>query len=197
MSKDIQPIKFKGELRWASIPPAEPRPPIKPRKGEEDDRTYSVMVECTEEMYKKLIKAGIDSKWKLRDDEDKEGKILSDKKFVNIRASKIKGEYVFDDPWVIDHKKKPVTDLVGNGSVGIVIADLVRDSTGAVLRLKGVQVLDLIPYEPDNSPEKYNDLLEGDADNPYADLEDDAVWADEPKDKKKGKSDVKVPDDFI
>lgn len=150
--------KFKGELRWANLPP---RPPQKPHPDAFDENEpknchYSVTVECSKEQFKELQEAGISAMTKLRDDKE------TGKTFIQVKATKIKGDTTFADPKVIDKYREPVTESIGNGSTGVVLAEVapIKGRKGKALRLKVVQVLDLIPYE-DDSTAQYDELLEG------------------------------------
>lgn len=149
------PVKFKGELRYANLPP---RPAQKPQEvdlKEPNNCSYSVLVECSKEKFKELQKAGIPALTKLNEDEE------TGKTFIRIRATKIKGDMEFKDPEVKDKYGDPVTVSIANGSEGIVIAELspIKGRKGKALRLIGVQVTNLIPYEG-GGLSKYADLLE-------------------------------------
>ncbi len=148
-------VKFKGELKYANLPPRPAQKKHEPKPEEINDTSYSVLVECPKEKFKELQKAGIPKLTELKVDEE------TGKTFIRIRATKRKGDLIFDDPQVIDKYKQPVTESIGNGSTGIVIAELspIKGRTGKALRLIGVQVLDLVPYSG-GGLNKYDDLLE-------------------------------------
>lgn len=62
---------------------------------------------------------------------------------------------------MVDKYERPMTENIGNGSEVVVIAELapIKGRKGCALRLKLVQVLNLVPYEGD-AMSKYADLLE-------------------------------------
>ena len=149
------PVKFKGELRYANLPPRPAQKPFEVDPTQPNNSSYSVLVECDKAKFKELQKAGIPALTKLVEDEE------TGKTFIRIRATKIKGDMEFKDPDVQDKYGKPVTVSIGNGSEGIVIAELapIKGRKGKALRLIGVQVTNLIPYEG-GGLNKYKDLLE-------------------------------------
>lgn len=173
MSEDNKkvPVKFKGELRWASVPPNPPRKPFEVDPKEPNNTFYQVTVECPKDKFKSLQKAGIPQLTKLVEDEE------TGKTFIRVKATKVKGDITFNDPDVIDRYGKPVTEAIGNGSEGIVIAELapIKGRKGKALRLVGVQVLNLVPYEG-GGLNKYKDMLESeevsDDDISYEEVQD-------------------------
>lgn len=167
MANDVQVVKFKGELRWASVPPNPPRKPYEIDPNQPNNCSYSIEVECSKEKFKELQKAGIPRLTTLREDE-------RGKTFLRLKASKIKGDLEFKDPFVIDKNGVAVTSKIANGSKGIVIANLapIKGRSGKALRLVGVQVLDLIPYE-NTEGNKYKDYLELDPASGYMDNSQD------------------------
>lgn len=164
-------VKFKGELRYANLPPRPAQKKYEPKPEEVNDTSYSVLVECPKEKFKELQKAGIPALTKLVEDEE------TGKTFLRIRATKQKGDMVFKDPDVVNKYDQPITESIGNGSTGIVIAELspIKGRKGKALRLVGVQVLNLIPYEG-GGLNKYKDLLESeevaDSDASYEEVQD-------------------------
>lgn len=149
------PVKFKGLLRWANIPPQKAKKPYQIDPEEPDNCGYSIEVECSDEQFKSLQKAGIPKLTEHREDEK------TGVKYIRVKASKIKGDNEFGDPAVIDKYGKPLTQQVGNGSEGVVIAELtpIKGRKGSALRLKLVQVTNLVEYSSD-AAEKYKDMLE-------------------------------------
>jgi hypothetical protein len=168
-------VKFKGELRYANLPPRPAQKKYEPKPEEINDTSYSVLVECPKEKFKELQKAGIPALTKLVEDEE------TGKTFLRIRATKTKkiGDKLmeFKDPDVVNKYDQPITESIGNGSTGIVIAELgpIKGRKGKALRLVGVQVLNLIPYEG-GGLNKYKDLLESeevaDGDASYEEVQD-------------------------
>jgi hypothetical protein len=161
------PVKFKGELKYANVPPRPARKPQEVDPKEPDNTSYSVLVECTKEKFKELQKAGIPALTKLHEDEE------TGKTFIRVKGTKVKGDLVFKDPDVVDKYKRPITESIGNGSQGIVIAELspIKGRKGKALRLVGVQVLDLIPYEG-GGLSRYDDMLETEEDTSGVSYED-------------------------
>jgi len=163
-------VKFKGELRYANVPPRQAQKPYEIDVDEPNNTSYSIQVECDKEKFKELQKAGIPALTKLTEDE-KTGQT-----FIRIRATKLKGDMVFKDIDVIDKYDRAVTEWIGNGSTGIVLAELasIKGRKGKVLRLVGVQILNLIPYQG-GVLNKYKDLLESEEiDDANASYEDEA-----------------------
>lgn len=169
-----QIVYFKGQCRWACVPPRKARPPHKDGLKDEnrDDLYHSIEVECDEEKFKKLKKAGIPKLTELREDEE------TGKTYIRIKATKVKTmshkgkeNMEFNDIQVVDKYKKPFTENIGNGSVVNVAAELAPMKLGTVLRLKGVQVLEHVPYQEQDffeaveEPEKEED--EDDDDNMF------------------------------
>lgn len=142
---------FRGEVRWATIPPRDPRGPSKDyvTDANRDDLTYSIEVECSEERFKQLKKAGIPRLTDLKEDEN------TGKTFIRLKAPKHKtnpaqpgNPYVYGNLQTFNSDGTPLTESVGNGSTAIVTAYL-RDNPrgGKTLRLHAVKILNLIPWE--------------------------------------------------
>lgn len=175
--KDVQKIKFEGEVRWATIPPRKPRGPHEDYTEDKnrDDLNYSIEVECSDKKFKALKKAGIPKLTELHEDKE------TGKKFLRLKASKVKtnlkGEnYEFEDIRTYGPDGKPLTQSVANGSKGKVLATLEPSKKGKVLRLKAVMITDLIPYEDNNLTEEeiMSELgIENDLEDDLKDLEDD------------------------
>lgn len=159
MSKEKKYISFDGVCAWACI--HEPRLTYDAQQSGGRDSQYSILVECDEAKFKKLMKAGLPALTKLKD--GPEG--LEDKKFITLRASGVKtlknGEVMtFTGPKVLDANQKPLDKNVGNGSTVKAICEVAPLKMGGIaLRLKCVQVLDLVEYEATESG--YSDLLAG------------------------------------
>ena len=149
------PVTFKGLCRWANVPPQKAKAPYQLNPEEPNNCGYSIEVECSDEQFAALKKAGIPKLTEHREDEK------TGLKYIRVKSSKVKGEFEFDDPVVVDKYKRPLTENIGNGSEVIVVAELapIKGRKGSALRLKLVQVLNLIPYEGD-AMSKYGDLLE-------------------------------------
>lgn len=151
--KTTQMVKFEGEVKWATVPPRAPRGPHKDYVTEQnkDDKVYSITVECSEEKFKKLKKAGIPKLTQLEEDE-KTGKT-----YIRLKATKVKtnpsgDNWEFDDIPVYNSDGTPLTQSIANGSTATVVASLEPMKRGGVtLRLKGVKMINLIPYEDSNS----------------------------------------------
>lgn len=166
--EDVIPIKFKGKLKYAVLPPRPARKAaaeyVDPKNPEKS--TYSVQVECTAEQFKKLQKAGIPKLTTLREYEGES------ETYIQIKATKVTGEYVFDDPIVVDKYGNLNTEEIGNGSTGVVIAELTTGKGGKkALRLKAVTVLDRVEVHRDELG-KYRDMMELDeSEDPTVDLQ--------------------------
>jgi hypothetical protein len=165
-------VKFQGKFRWAKVLPGQQEPRYEPKPDEKNDLIYSISVECSEKKFEALKKKGLLKQYELRNEIDKETKEDLGTYF-NLKAIKQKTgkdgkpDKQYEDIKVIDNYRKPVKDEIGNGSEGIVIAELV-DSTnkkfpGKIIRLLCVQVTNHVPYERrGNNIEEYGDLLEDD-----------------------------------
>lgn len=128
-------VIFEGKCKWATVPP---RPA---RKGyETEDTSYSILVECSKDKFKKLIAAKIPALTKLVEEDNTT--------YIRVKATKTKGEMVFNDIPVVDEYGEALSTNIGNGSVVKVIASLddIKGRPGKALRLKGVQVLQLVEY---------------------------------------------------
>lgn len=144
-------IVLTGLCKWANVPP---RPAQKIIPDEDtlprdlNNTSFSIMVECSADQFRAFKAKKIPPGTLHYEDTDKDGKLLSDKKYLRVRASKIKGEYEFPDPIVKNADGTNVTENIGNGSkvqVAIEIAPN-KKKGGMVLRLKGVKVLELVEW---------------------------------------------------
>lgn len=131
-------IYFEGTCLYANIPP-------RPAKQWDDGKaTYSIQVECPQKRFDELLKQGMSRLTTLRE--------VDGKTYLNIRATKSlpatadREAITFQDIAVVDSANAAVTESLANGSTVNVAVDVVKNSKGIVLRLKGVQVLNLIPY---------------------------------------------------
>lgn len=150
-----QLVKFEGECLYAQVYPGQERAPhpdaIKEKPETADDRHYSIQVECSDDLYKKLRKAGISPMQELKE--------IDGKGYLRIKGTHTKsyidkksGERVttrFEDPIVTDIKGNPFTSLIGNGSKVQVVAELASfpGKTLKALRLQSVKVLEHVTYE--------------------------------------------------
>ncbi len=128
-------IVFEGKCKWANIPP---RPA---KKGyETEDTNYSILVECTKEKFKELQIKKIPALTKLIEEDDTT--------YIRVKATKTKGDLTFNDIPVVDEYGDKLESNIGNGSMVKVIASLddIKGRPGRALRLKGVQVVDLVEY---------------------------------------------------
>ncbi len=135
-------MTFKGKIRWASVPPNAARPPFEIDANEPDNCSYSIEIECSKALFDELLKKGIPRLTSLKTDED-------GTTYIRLKSSKIKGKYNFPDPTVIDAAGTKLESKIGNGSEGIVIAELapIKGRKGSALRLKSVMVTKLIAFE--------------------------------------------------
>lgn len=153
-----------GLVRWASIPPAAAKKPHEDaiKESEPENCSYEIEVECSNTDYVNILKKigkkpGDSYTPTLRaypeDVVNKRSKEVmataTNKTFLRVKASKIRGETVFKDIPVVDKTGATLTDKVGNDStatVKIAIEPVKKGSNKKTLRLKAVQVLKLIPY---------------------------------------------------
>lgn len=164
-------VKFKGLVKWASVPPNEPRKPYEIDEKEPDNTSYSIEVECSVAQFNELMKKGLPKLSTLREDEE------TGKTYIRVKASKVKGKYTFPDPKVVDIAGNKFEKKIGNGSECVVIAELrpIKGRKGVALGLKAVQVLKHVAYEDDSD---IDDMLEI---HPHAemtthDVDDDNEW---------------------
>jgi hypothetical protein len=145
-------LVFKGQLNWAKVQEPEIAEDHKSAK-------YSVEVEATKAQYDALIKAGLSPLTKLK---EKDGKT-----FINIKRKAwtidASGNKKTRTPIrVVDKNKQDLKALVGNGSTGAVIAELVPTPNSkfvkAILELHTVVVHDLVEYTAGNSADIENAL---------------------------------------
>lgn len=159
-------IQFKGKCQWASIPPNKPKKPYEINPQSPEDCFYSIEVECSKERFDDLMKKGLPRLSTLKEDEQ-------GNTYLRLKATKIKGEYEFKDIPVVDKYGRAVTEKLANGSEVIAMAELapIKGRKGVVLRLKGVQVLNLIPFTGgrDNAEAMFNfeELPAEEAINPH------------------------------
>jgi hypothetical protein len=160
MSDEKKEVILEGIAIYANLPP---RPA---QKGfETEDTSHSVLIECTQDKYKKLKAAGMPALTQLKtwpeDFKKKDGtapakcEAAEGKSFLRLKATKTKtiksGEVKeFADVKVVDEYGDTIVDSIANGStlrVRAVLEPAAKGSTHKALRLKQVVVLDLIVYE--------------------------------------------------
>lgn len=153
-------VKFKGLCMYAQVLPQQARGehPDKIAQGNAhpDDKSYSIQVECSRELFEKLEDKKIPPATKLKRYEDQPGRT-----YLNLRGTACKmftdrdtGEERlgrFPNPILTDKDDNEwdTTKEIGNGSLVEVIANLdkIKGRPGHVLRLHSVKVLDHVPYE--------------------------------------------------
>jgi hypothetical protein len=159
MSESNPIVKFKGLCKYAQVYPGQERAPhpdsILPDKSNAEDKHFEILVECSEELFKKLKKAGIPAGTTLKEFEDEK------EKYIKLKSTQKRREWTFEPPTVTNESDEPFTDLIGNGSTIEAYAELapIKGRSGKVLRLKKIKVLEHITYEP-KKPEvisEYND----------------------------------------
>ena len=146
-------VTFKGKVRWASVPPNPARKPFEIDTNEPDNCAYSIEVECSKEQFEELKKKGIPRLTELKTDEE------DGKTYIRLRSSKIKGQYTFPDPTVVDINGQKLEKKIANGSEALVKAELgtLKGRKGVVLRLRTVMVTKLIEFNDNTSD--INELL--------------------------------------
>lgn len=162
--KEKRVVKFKGKALYAQVYPGQERPPhpdeLKKKPTAKDDRHYAIKVECSEELFKKLQKAGLNKLHQIYENEE------DGKTYINIKGTHTK-TYIdkttreqvtarFKDPEVTDAEGNPFTDLIGNGSVVEVTAEFADGARGKSLRLNKVKVLEHVEFI---KPEVVEDVL--------------------------------------
>lgn len=157
---DNQIVQFKGECKYSKLYPGQECSPHPDAVTEvnKNDRHYEILVECSEELFKKLKKAGIPAGTTLKEFEGE------DKTYIKLKSTQKRGEWTFPAPVVADADGNPFEELIGNGSKVTAIAELapIKGRSGKVLRLKKVQVTEHVPYEkraPEEITERGNQDL--------------------------------------
>lgn len=159
MTSEKLTVRLKGKCEWAQVFPGQERAPHAEaiKKGASlDDRAYSITVECSDDVFKKLRKAGLNTMHNLKYKEDDSGWLTI--KGTKYKANTSKGAITFEDPIVIDNTGERFNKPIGNGSQVIVTASLEQAGQSKALRLKGVQVVEHIPYEPKDDSEVLIDV---------------------------------------
>lgn len=173
MTVDGNVVKLRGLVRWASIPPADPKKPHEDAYNpkEPDNCFYSIEVECTDAEHKEILaligkKPGDPFAQQLREYKEdvlhkSTGEVMAsktDKKFLTVKKTKLKGAFDFGTLPVKDARGNTITDVgVGNDStaiVHIVVEPVKKGSAKKTIRLKGVQVIDLKPFSLGNAKEE-------------------------------------------
>lgn len=152
-------IAIKGKCMWAMV--QEPNKTFDAKQSGGPDKNYEISVECGDELFAKLQRAGIHHGTKLRTFEGVDGKYLKLKKSA-VKTTRNGEVIVFPPLEVLDINQKPLTSKVGNGSTVNCIVELVKGKFCISLRLKSVQVVDLVKYV--DHKEDYSHLLEGPSD---------------------------------
>ena len=135
-------VTFKGKIRWASVPPNAARKPFEIDANEPDNTSYSIEVECSKAQFDDLLKKGIPRLTTLREGED-------GTTYIRLKSSKVKGKYTFPDPKVVDATGADLGQKIGNGSEGLVTAEVtpIKGRKGVALRLRTVMVTNLVSFD--------------------------------------------------
>ncbi len=158
-------VVFEGKCKWANVPPRAAK------KGyETEDTNYSILVECSKAKFKELLAKKIPALTKLSEEDD-------GKTYIRVKATKTKGELVFNDIPVVDEYGETITASIANGSTVRVVASLedIKGRPGRALRLKGVQVLNLIEYH-DKESNVFDEFKKKD-NTPAFDTDDDSLFS--------------------
>lgn len=145
MTIDGKNVVFEGKLRWANVPPNAAKKPYEIDEKEPNNTSYSIEVECSTDNFNKLMKEGLPRLTSLKEDEQ-------GLTYIRLKSTKVKCEYTFADPKVLDKNGNDLGKKIANGSEGMVVGSLedIKGRKGKVLRLKAVQVSNLIEYENDD-----------------------------------------------
>jgi len=164
-------VTLKGKIRWANVPPNAPKKPFEIDPARPDDTSYSIEIECPKAQFDELLGKGIPRLTTLRTDED-------GTTYIRIKASKIRGEYTFPDPTVVDSAGTKLEHKIANGSEGIVIAELapIKGRKGCALRLKSVMVTKLIKFESADDVSELLAMANDQATSQSQDLIPDDAW---------------------
>lgn len=143
-------VTIKGKCNWAMVHPGQeraPHPDAVAKGADPSDRSYAITVECSQSQFRELQKKGLNPMHQLKFKEEADG---TETTWLTIKATKkkttAKGSWVFEDPKVVDAGGNKITKEIGNGSDVIVTASLEDAGTKKALRLKAVQVVNLVEY---------------------------------------------------
>ncbi len=160
---DNQLVTLKGLCKYAKLYPGQECSPHPDAVTEatKNDKHYEVLVECSEELFKKLKKAGIPAGTTLKEFEGEETT------YIKLKSTQKRGDWVFPAPVVADANGNPFEQLIGNGSRVVAIAELapIKGRSGKVLRLKKVQVVEHVPYEKKTAEDMAESHHSNDTDN--------------------------------
>jgi hypothetical protein len=125
-----------------------------------DSASYYVDVECTESQHKAIIDFGVAKGTKLRHYDD--GKTYVRVSSTAWRTGKDGDKMVFNKPKVMDTSRNDITAMIGKGSEGRVIAELIKVENNkyckARMQLKILVVTKLVEYQGAGES-NYEDLL--------------------------------------
>ncbi len=145
MSTETQLVTFKGQCKYSKLYAGQECSPHPDAitEANKNDKHFEILVECSEELFKKLKKAGIPAGTTLKEFEGE------DITYIKLKSTYKRGEWTFPLPTVVDASGDAFEELIGNGSRVVATVELapIKGRSGKVLRLKKVQVTDHIPYE--------------------------------------------------
>lgn len=170
INTDTKVVTFEGEIRWATLPPGNPKG-VSAEYAKDDNRDdlfYMVNVECSKKEFEELSAYKLPKLVELKEDTtDKTTWVTLKTRKVKTNTNPAKNEgknFIFPDVTVIDRYNKKIEVAIANGSKAMVRAKLIETSKGHTLQLLGVMVTELIPYERANV---FDDVIEEDP-NPFA-----------------------------
>jgi len=150
---NTEKITFKGKVQWAKVPPATPDFGYEPEPGSLDC-FYRIDIECDQKRLDELKKRySLPSLTSLKTDQ--EGNT-----YIRVKSTKVRGDYNFPPPVVVDINGNPIEVKIANGSEAIVSVDVrpIKGRKGHALQLKTVLVTKLIPFN-DGGGDDFKDLL--------------------------------------
>lgn len=151
--KDIENITLKDcVVKWAIV--HKPRTDkLNPTAGP----MFTVSVALSQERFDKLKAKGLHPNTQLKLDEE------DGRRYMKLKAKALTSEGKPNPVFVLDKDDNPLTDLIGNGSKCDVFCSLIKTTEGtAIIRLKGLQVLDLVKFQPEMKPISRADFDDGD-----------------------------------
>jgi hypothetical protein len=146
-----------GKCKWAKV--------ITPEANtlKNNKMQYSIILVVDEKTREEFTAKGVKGKSKAPDkDGDWNLSFATNAEFPNGDPSPL---------IVVDKNNKPVTELVGNGSevkVAYNEFEYTQSGGGVTLLLKGVQVLDLVKFESNATPNFSNEGESGTDENPFS-----------------------------
>jgi hypothetical protein len=151
--EDIKAIRLEGNILNAFV--------TRPREDEYgESASYYVDVECTKEQHKAIIDFGVSNRTKLREYDD--GNTYIRVSSTAWRNKKDGDKMTFKKPKIMDTDRQDIEAMIGKGSEGVVIANLIKVKNNkfckARMQLSMLVVTKLVEFQG-ASQNNHEDLL--------------------------------------